>query len=110
MSRSSSRDLVDHVAVVDRQILEPRVGGLDDDLGLEAGGAQRALDAEHLVADGVAVAERREDLVDARRVITASPGPPAAASTTSRAGGSVAAPAREPAGQRLDRRRCAARA
>ena len=36
-------DLVDHVAIVDGQILEPRVGGLDDDLGLEAGGAKRAV-------------------------------------------------------------------
>ena len=37
MSRSSARDLVDHVAIVDGQIFEPRIGGLDDDLGLEAG-------------------------------------------------------------------------
>ncbi len=55
------------LAVVDGQMLEPRIGGLDEDLRLVAGGAQHALDAEHLVADGVAVAERREDLVDARR-------------------------------------------
>ena len=55
---------VDQLAVVARQRLEPRVGGLDEDLRLVAGAAQHALDAEHLVADRVAVAERREHLVD----------------------------------------------
>ena len=56
---------VDELAVVARQRLEPAVGGLDEDLRLVAGRAQHALDAEHLVADRVAVAERREHLVDA---------------------------------------------
>ena len=55
---------VDELAVVARQRLEPVVGGLDEDLRLVAGGAQHALDAEHLVADRVAVAERRQHLVD----------------------------------------------
>ena len=55
---------VDQLAIVARQRLEPVIGGLDEDLRLVAGGAQHALDAEHLVADGVAVAERREHLVD----------------------------------------------
>ena len=66
------RDRADHLAVVDGQVLEPRIGGLDEDLGLVAGGAQHALDAEHLVADGVAVAERREHLVDARPALHAA--------------------------------------
>ena len=56
---------VDQLAVVARQRLEPVVGRLDEDVRLVARAAQDALDAEHLVADGVAVAERREHLVDA---------------------------------------------
>ena len=60
-------DLVHHVAVVDGEILEARVGGLDDDLGSKPGTAKHALNAEHLVADGVTVAERGEDLMDAGR-------------------------------------------
>ena len=58
---------VRQLAVIDREIFEARVGGLDEDLRLVAGGAQHALDAEHLVADGVAVAERGEDLMNRRR-------------------------------------------
>ena len=84
-------DLVHHVAVVHRQVLEPRIGGFDDDLGLEAGGAQGAADAEDLVADRVAVAQRRENLVDARPVRAApvmpAPARAGTASTTRRAGG-----------------------
>ena len=53
--------------------------------------AERAADAEHLVADRVAVAERREDLMHARRGHHFTTGPAGAASTTSRAGGSVRA-------------------
>ena len=55
---------VDQLAVVARQRLEPVVGGLDENLRLVAGRAQHALDAEHLVADRVAVAQRGEHLVD----------------------------------------------
>ena len=55
---------VDELAVVARQRLEPAVGGLDEDVRLVAGAAQHALDAEDFVADGVAVAERREHLMD----------------------------------------------
>ena len=58
------RRLVDQVAIVAGQVLEPRVGGLDEDVRAVAGGAQHLLDAEHLVADGVAVAERRQHLMD----------------------------------------------
>ena len=79
---------VHQLAVVAREILEPRVRRLDEDLRLVAGRAQHALDAEHLVADGVAVPERGEHLVDgrARHASTAPAGTPAA---TSAAGGSV---------------------
>src|SRR5580765_2011985 len=55
---------VDQIAVVVGQILEPRVRRLHEDLRVVAGRAQHALDAQHLVADGVAVTERGEHLVD----------------------------------------------
>ena len=57
-------DRVFQLAIVARQRLELRVRGLDEDVGRMAGRQQRALDAQHLVADRVAVAQRREDLVD----------------------------------------------
>ena len=60
-------DRPDHLAIVQREILEAAIGGLDEDGRLVSGRFQRALDPEHLVADGVAVAERRQHLVDARR-------------------------------------------
>ena len=56
--------LLDQVAIVPRQVFEARIGRLDEDVGLEAGAAQHALDAEHFVADGVAIAERGEHLMD----------------------------------------------
>src|SRR5690606_2663701 len=79
---------VEQIAVVVRQILEPRVRGLDEDLGLVAGGAQHALDAQHLVPDGIAVAERGEHLVNGanRHRVT---GPEGMRARTSAAGGSV---------------------
>ena len=52
------------VAIIQRQILEPRVSGLDEDLRLVAGTAQHALDAQHFVTDRIAVAERGEHLMD----------------------------------------------
>ena len=55
---------VDELAIVARQRLEPMIRGLDEDLRLVSGRAKHALDAEHLVADRVAVAQRREHLVD----------------------------------------------
>jgi hypothetical protein len=55
---------VDELAIVARQRLEPVVGGLDEDFRFVPRGAQHALDAEHFVADGVAVAECRQHLVD----------------------------------------------
>jgi hypothetical protein len=57
---------VDQFAVVAGQMLEPRVGGLDEDVGPVAGRPEHFLDAQDLVADGVAVAERREHLMDGR--------------------------------------------
>ena len=57
---------VDQVAEVAREILEARVGRLDEDVGLVARGAEHALDAQHLVADGVAVAQGGQHLVDSR--------------------------------------------
>ena len=54
------------VAVVERQVLETAIGGLDEDLRDVAGGLQHPLDAQHLVADRVAVPQRREYLVHLR--------------------------------------------
>ena len=59
-------DLADHLAVVQREIFESRIGGFDENLGGVAGGAQDALAGEYLVADRIAVAKRGEDLVHAR--------------------------------------------
>src|SRR4051794_3560286 len=84
---------VDELAVVARQRLEAMIGGLDEDLGLVAGAAQDALDAEHFVSDRVSVPERREHLVDpdhARRSAAGarpSAGPVGSFATTSAAGG-----------------------
>ena len=55
---------IGQVAIVPRQVLEPRIRGLDEDLRLVAGIAQHALDAQHFVTDGVAVAKGREHLMD----------------------------------------------
>ena len=57
--------VVNQFAIVARQWFEARVGRFDKDLGLVAGCAQNPLNAEHLVADRVAVPERCEHLVDA---------------------------------------------
>ena len=60
------RDRADHLAVVDRAVLEPVVGCFDEDLGFVSGASQHSLHAEDLVADRVAVAQRGEHLMDAR--------------------------------------------
>ena len=87
---------VDELAVVARQRLEAMVGRLDEDVRLVSRRAQHPLDAEHLVADGVAVAERGEHLVDARHArlpLSRAPsprpsaGPVGSAASTSTAGG-----------------------
>ena len=56
---------IDELAKIARLRLEPVIGGLDEDLGFIPGVAQHALDAQHLVADGVAIPQRRQHLVDA---------------------------------------------
>ena len=60
--------LRDEVAIVARLIFEAGIGRLNEDVGLESRTAKHALDAEHFVADGVAVAEGREHLMDFRLV------------------------------------------
>src|SRR5579871_1281970 len=81
-------DLTHHVPVVDREILQPRVRRLDDDFRFVAGRAERAADADDLVADGVAVTERGENLVDARGHYCTT-GPDGAAWRTDAAAGTV---------------------
>ena len=56
--------VVDEVPVVDRHRLEPWVGGLDEDLRFITGRAKDPLNAEYLVADGIAVAQRGKHLMD----------------------------------------------
>ncbi len=70
-------DLPHHVPVINGEIFEPRVCRFDDDLGLEAGGEKGPANAQHLVADGVAVSKRRQNLVHARPAIISTPAPPA---------------------------------
>jgi hypothetical protein len=55
---------VDELAKVARQRFEPRISGLHENLGVVAGGSQYPLDAEHLVADRVAIPQRGEHLVN----------------------------------------------
>src|SRR5689334_9778714 len=62
---------VDELAVVARLRLEAVIGGLDEDLGVVAGAAQDTLNAEHFVADRVAVPERCEHLMDADHAVPA---------------------------------------
>ena len=55
--------VIEQISIVVRQIFNLRVHGLDIDPGVVPGTSQYVLDAEHLVTDGVAIAQRREDLV-----------------------------------------------
>ena len=55
---------VDQLPIVTRQRFETWIGGLDEDIGLIAGSAQHPLRAKDFVADGIAVAERRKNLVN----------------------------------------------
>ena len=55
---------VHQLAIVARLGFEPVIRRLDEDLRLVTRAAQHPLDAEHLVADGVAVAQRGEHLVN----------------------------------------------
>ena len=58
---------IDQLPIIAGLRLEPVVGGLDEDLGFIPGIVQHALDAQHLVADGIAIAERCQHLMDLRR-------------------------------------------
>src|SRR3954471_8084364 len=85
---------VDQLAIIAGLRLEAVVGGLDEDLGLVAGGAQHTLNTEDFVADGVAVAERCEHLVDADHArlrpaasYDGTAGPVGSCASTSSAGG-----------------------
>jgi hypothetical protein len=53
------------ITIVDGEMRQPRVRGFDDDVGLEPGLAEDPLNSEHFVTDGVAVSERRQDLMNA---------------------------------------------
>ena len=61
-------DVADQVAIVERQILEPGIGGLDENLRLVASPLEHSLDAEHLVPDGISIPERRQHLMHARGI------------------------------------------
>ncbi len=93
------RDRADHVAIVDGEMLEPRIRGFDENLRHISGGAQRPLNAENFMADRIAIAERREDLVDVR---PASGGTHEACPTTAPAG--IAASTLAAAGRSFFRR------
>ena len=79
---------VGQVAVVHGQVFETRVGGLNENLRLVAGVAQHALDAQHLVTDRIAVAERRQHLMDGGAMLIGCPR--AAAAAAPRAAGAAA--------------------
>src|SRR5262245_34154155 len=55
---------VDQFAIIAGLRFEPIVSRFDEDVRLVSGGAKDALNAEHLMADRVAVPQRREHLVD----------------------------------------------
>ena len=77
---------IHELAIVVRLRLEAMVGGFDEDLGLVSGTAEHALNAQHFVADRVAVPERREHLVDADQFCLPA-GPVGSFAITSSAGG-----------------------
>src|SRR5688500_6693918 len=62
------------------QVLDPRFRGLNKNLRLVTGLAQHALDTKHLVTDGIAIAKRRQHLMDGGRHLTRG----ASATTTAR--------------------------
>ncbi len=77
--------LLDQVAIVTGLILQARIGGLNEDVRFEAGRAQHALNAEHFVADGVAIPERGQHLVNFL-LLQFSTGPDGRSARTSFAG------------------------
>ena len=54
---------VDQIPVVVGERLQPRIGGLDEDLGCVTRRAQHRADTKHLVAYGIAIAERGQYLM-----------------------------------------------
>jgi len=60
------RDPADHIAVVERQVLESGIRGLHEDGRVVSGCRKRALNPEYFVTDRVAIAERGEHLMNAR--------------------------------------------
>src|SRR5688572_14293877 len=58
--------VANQLAIVDRPIFQARIRRLDEDFRVVSGSHQDALNAQHLVTDRVAVAERGEHLMDAR--------------------------------------------
>src|SRR6516162_96272 len=85
---------VHELAVIARTRLEAMIGGLDEDLRSVTGVLQDPLNAQHFVPDGVAVAERRKNLMNANHAggLAASAGGPSAGpwgscASTSRAAG-----------------------
>src|SRR6187455_1323908 len=81
---------VEEIAIVVGQVLEPRIGGLDEDFRIVARRTEDALDAQHLVADGITIAEGRQDLVH-RPEPHRRTAPAGTLSRTSAAAGSVRA-------------------
>ncbi len=75
------------IAIVPGQVFETRIRGLHEDVGLVAGRPQGTLDPQHLMADGVAVAERGQHLMD-RRLRHDRLGPDGMRLSTFRAAGS----------------------
>ena len=68
---------VDQLPVVAGQRFEAAVRRFHEDIGLVARVSQHPLDAEHFVADRVAVPERRQHLVHGRRCAARAHAPPA---------------------------------
>src|SRR4029453_19363922 len=56
--------LLDQVAIVAGLIFEARICGLNEDVRFETGRTQHALNAQHFVADGIAIAEGGQHLVN----------------------------------------------
>jgi hypothetical protein len=59
-------NLVHHVAVIRGFVFQSRVRGFHVDTRFHTCSAQHAADAEHRVADRIAVAKRRQHLMDPR--------------------------------------------
>src|SRR5687767_3339561 len=74
--------LTDEVPIVAGSVFESRIGRLNENVGLEARATEHALDAEHFVADGIAVAEGCENLMDFR-LCQCSTGPNGSSDRTS---------------------------